>query len=79
MEDEVSAEELFLLFDVNGSGDVTIGEFKTSLDAFNMAFTVDEIGELVMELDEDGNGMIGEEEFSDLLQKFYPNEIKERE
>jgi Ca2+-binding EF-hand superfamily protein len=64
-----TAKYMFALFDTDKSGEITIGEFKSLLDAFNVGFTVDEIGELVNELDEQNNGTIGEEEFVELLEK----------
>jgi Ca2+-binding EF-hand superfamily protein len=64
-----TAKYMFALFDTDKSGEITIGEFKSLLDAFNVGFTVDEIGDLVNELDEQNNGTIGEEEFVELLEK----------
>jgi Ca2+-binding EF-hand superfamily protein len=64
-----TAKYMFALFDTDKSGEITIGEFKSVLDAFNVGFTVDEIGDLVNELDEQDNGTIGEEEFVELLKK----------
>ena len=63
------AHEMFHQFDQDGSGEITMGEFKSLLDAFNVGFTVDEIGDLVNELDEQDNGTIGEHEFLELLEK----------
>lgn len=81
--DSVSLEErahaLFHLFDKNGNGKISVGEFKVMLDAFALGFTVDEVGELVHELDEDGNLMIGEKEFHELLEKYHPKELEEEE
>ena len=71
---EEQAHALFHMFDKNGNGKISVGEFKSILDAFAIGFTVDEIGELVRELDEDGNTMIGEHEFLELLEKYQPNE-----
>jgi Ca2+-binding EF-hand superfamily protein len=42
---------------------------KDIIDNFRVGFTVDEIGYLVNELDEDRSGTISEEEFLDLLKK----------
>lgn len=64
-----TAKYMFALFDTDKSGEITIGEFKSVLDAFNVGFTVDEIGDLVNELDEQNDGTIGEEEFVKLLEK----------
>jgi len=66
------AHFLFELFDKDRSGIITIGEFKEQIDAMSIAFSVDEIGELVQELDEDGDGMVSHEEFLYLLKKYYP-------
>ena len=60
---------MFELFDRDGSGTITIGEFKSVLDSFNVGFTVDEIGDLVNELDEQDNGTLSEEEFEEFLEK----------
>ncbi|CAB9508822.1 Troponin C, isoform 1 [Seminavis robusta] len=63
------AETMFRQIDADGSGEISMSEFKQVLDSFNVGFTVDEIGELINELDEDDNGTIGEEEFVKLLEK----------
>merc|ERR1719232_1344005 len=52
------AKFLFSMFDKDDSGYITIGEFKEEVDALNVGFTVDEIGDIVNEIDEDGNGLI---------------------
>ena len=44
---EGSAKDMFELFDIDKSGDITLGEFKEVIDNFNVGFTVDEIGCLV--------------------------------
>ena len=49
---------------------MNLQRLKGTLDAFNYGFTVDEIGELIQELDEDGQGSVGEEEFCHLLHKY---------
>jgi Ca2+-binding EF-hand superfamily protein len=63
------AHDMFELFDVDHSHDISLGELKDIIDNFRVGFTVDEIGYLVNELDEDRSGTIGEEEFLDLLKK----------
>jgi Ca2+-binding EF-hand superfamily protein len=63
------AREMFQQFDQDNSGEITLGEFKEVLEAFNVGFTVDEIGDLVNELDEEDDGTIGEHEFFKLLEK----------
>lgn len=73
-EDDLTNKEralyLFKIFDQDDSGEITLTEFKTTLDAFNLGFTVDEIGDIVRELDEDGDGVIGLHEFEQLLEKY---------
>lgn len=64
-----TAKYMFELFDTDKSGEITLGEFKSLLDAFNVGFTVDEIGDLVNELDAQNTGTIGEEQFVKLLEK----------
>lgn len=80
-EEDISPHErakyLFSLFDTTGSGELTIGEFKRKLDALNVGFTVDDVGALVNELDEDNSGSIGLHEFEDLLNKYYPKELQQ--
>jgi len=71
------AHRLFAIFDKNKSGKISIGEFKAILDKFSIGFTVDEVGEIVRELDEDGNIMIGLEEFEKLLEKYTPEELQD--
>ena len=64
------ARDMFDMFDDSKDGQITIGEFKASLDAFNYGFTVDEVGALVRELDEDESGTITMHEFEHLLHKY---------
>ncbi len=63
------AKSMFSMFDKDGSGSITIAEFKEALDAFNVGLSVDDVGELVKELDEDRNGFIDEHEFGHLLKR----------
>ena len=63
------ANFMFEMFDQDGSGEITIGEVKQVLDAFQVGFTVDEVGDLVNELDEGDNGSVGKHEFHELLVK----------
>ena len=76
--EEDRAEYLFKLFDTKDTGEITIGEFKGKLDALNVGFTIDEVGAIVKELDEDDNGTIGLEEFRGLLNRYYPKELKHK-
>jgi len=73
------AKDLFHIFDQNDSGEITIGEFKSKLDALQMGLTVDEIGAIVNELDRDRNGAVSLEEFEHLLHKYYPEELSSRQ
>lgn len=72
------AEDLFDMFDENKSGEITLGEFKTKLDALNMGFTTDEIGAILHVLDHDRSGSVSLEEVVELLHKFYPEELGRR-
>lgn len=72
---EEQAHHLFKMFDEDGSGMITISELKDTLDAFNLGFTLEEVGDLVHELDEDGDNAIGLEEFEELIEKYAPKEI----
>jgi len=71
------AKDLFEMFDDDHSGELTIGELKSKIDALGMGFTVDEIGAIVNELDKDRSGTVSEEEFLQLLEKYYPKELSE--
>lgn len=61
--------QIFEQFDRDGSGEITLSEFKSILESFNVGFSIDELGKLVNEIDEDNTGSIGEHEFVGLLQK----------
>ena len=63
------AHDIFGDFDSDHSGEITLTEFKDILEAFDVEFTLDEIGLLVNELDEHDNGTISEHEFFELLEK----------
>lgn len=67
---------LFRLFDPNETGEITIGEFKRKLDALNVGFTIDEVGAIVNELDDDNSGTIGLHEFCKLLDRYHPEELR---
>lgn len=81
--DEMSLEErakdLFEMFDDDKSGELSIGELKSKIDALDMGFTVDEIGAIVNELDKDRSGTVSDEEFHALLKKYYPKELNFKE
>lgn len=61
------AANMFAQLDVDGSGEISLSEFKHIIDALEVGFTVDEVGALVNELDEKDNGTISEHEFVHLL------------
>uniref|UniRef100_A0A7S0BYC4 EF-hand domain-containing protein n=1 Tax=Proboscia inermis TaxID=420281 RepID=A0A7S0BYC4_9STRA len=65
------AEFLFKMFDEDDSGHITFGEFKTTIDKLDVGFTVDDIGSLVYELDENGDGQISEHEFVELIERYH--------
>jgi len=69
------AKFLFDIFDTDKSGFITVNEFKHQIDAMNIGFSVQDVGELVGEMDEDGDGQIGLEEFETLLERYYPKEL----
>ena len=66
------AKFLFEMFDEDDSGHISFSEFKSSLDKFDIGFTVDDIGSLMYELDDNGDGLISEEEFVALITKYSP-------
>lgn len=61
------AKDMFAKLDRDGSGEITLSEFKGIIDALDVGFTVDDIGALVNELDEKDNGTISEHELVHLL------------
>jgi Ca2+-binding EF-hand superfamily protein len=67
---EEMAHGLFDMLDHDGSGEITSGEFKSTLDSFNLNFTLEEVGDIVRELDKNSDGMIGIEEFEEMLERF---------
>lgn len=67
---EERAHDLFQMFDTSGDGEITIGEMKSALDAFDFGFSVDEVGRLIQELDHNVDGSIGEEEFLHMLHAY---------
>merc|ERR1711871_685118 len=69
------AAQLFAMFDDDGSGSITVGEFKDALDKLGSDLSVDEIADLVKELDEDNSGTIEEHEFAELLEKHSGSEL----
>jgi len=70
------AHKMFDAFDENKNGEITIGEFKDRLDTLSIcAFTLDEIGAMLHELDRDHNGSISFEEFKTFLIHNMPDEM----
>ena len=67
------ARELFETFDLNKSGEITIGQFKRKLDSLNFGFGIDEIGAIANELDRDRSGAISLTELERLVEKHHPN------
>jgi len=60
-------EDLFALIDTDGSGEITLSEFKDVLLSFNVGFSIDEIGDMANEIDGQDNGTIHEHEFVKFL------------
>lgn len=61
-------KNIFRQFDRDGSGTITLSEFKAIIESFNVGLSIDELGSLVNEIDEDNTGCIGEHEFVALLE-----------
>ena len=70
------SRDLFSLFDKDGSGNLSLGlnEFVKTLEAFNLGFSIEDIGEILHELDQDGNGSVSLAEFEDMVVKYFPEE-----
>mmetsp|Transcript_6699 Transcript_6699/g.9800 ORF Transcript_6699/g.9800 Transcript_6699/m.9800 type:complete len:526 (-) Transcript_6699:82-1659(-) len=64
------AKFLFGLFDSNNGGSITIGELMDKLEALNISFTIDELGAIVNELDEDNSGNISLHEFTEMFERY---------
>jgi Ca2+-binding EF-hand superfamily protein len=64
------AKKLFRLFDSDSNGEISIGDFKSKVDALHLDFTVDDIGAIVNELDRDRTGSVNVEEFEKLFEKY---------
>ena len=71
------ADYLFGMFDRDDSGDITVLEFKQSLDALAFGISHDESDELLEELDQDGNGVLCANEFEEMVEHFWPLEFKD--
>lgn len=68
------SRSLFAMFDTSHDGEITIGEMKSALEALNFGFTVDEVGSLIHEVDENGDGTVGLHDFRRMLDS-YKNQI----
>jgi calcium-dependent protein kinase len=75
MSEDDLAKFMFQVFDMDNSGEISVGEFKKRLESRNTRFTVDEVAGLVDELDENSSGKVSLEEFKHLLHKYYPREL----
>ena len=77
-DDSVSPKEqarrLFDIFDADGSGEITASEFKETLEAFKLGFTLEDMGDILREIDHDGSGTISVVEFEELVIKYFPKE-----
>ncbi|EDO33580.1 predicted protein [Nematostella vectensis] len=69
-EEEIAEyKEAFSLFDKDGDGTVTTAELGTVMRNLGQNPTDEEIREMIKEVDEDGSGSIGFEEFLQLMSK----------
>ena len=68
-EHKETARKLFKLFDTDGSGSITAGEFKEGMDRFNSGLNEDEIFALVKDIDEEGTGEIDLEHFEKFIEE----------
>eukprot|EP00977_Amphora_coffeiformis_P006109 scaffold1323_cov160-Amphora_coffeaeformis.AAC.14 len=69
------AEDLFEMLDADGSGEVTLGEFKDNLETLDMGFTLDDIGSILNQVDRDRSGSVSLEEFELFVEKYFPREL----
>ena len=60
-------KEAFDLFDSNGGGTIDAEELKATLDSVGIEIEQEDIEDVMMKLDEDGNGEIDFEEFLNLM------------
>jgi Ca2+-binding EF-hand superfamily protein len=61
------AQELFTVFDKDGSGSIDISELIQCLQGLSHGLTFDEIVQLAKELDENGDGEISMKEFEAII------------
>ena len=57
------------MFDTDGSGIIGASELTETLGKFGQTLDADEVGKMVTEFDEDGDGCVNHEEFVDLMKK----------
>ena len=67
----------FDLFDDDDSGDITVLEFKQQLGTLKLGITHAEANEMIEELDQDGNGVLSEDEFEEMIKNYWPLESEE--
>jgi Ca2+-binding EF-hand superfamily protein len=63
------AKEIFEMFDTDGSGEITVEEFKRGLEQFHSGLTHGEIMEIAQDLDESGDGNISLDEFEKAIEQ----------
>jgi len=61
------AIDIFAQIDTDKSGEITMSELKHTISQLHAGFSLDEIGALVAELDETGDGAVTEHEFMHLI------------
>ena len=69
-----AAENIFKMFDDDGSGSITYEEFKEGLVKFHIELSDEDLQILVRELDSDQSGSIELEEFTELLTRHQGSE-----
>lgn len=70
---EEVVDGLFSMIDIDGDGFLTHAEFKTALQSHAKDLTDSDISALINECDEDQDGQIDKEEFSNLLKMYSRN------
>jgi Ca2+-binding EF-hand superfamily protein len=63
------AKEIFSMFDDDGSGEISVDEFKQALKAMNAGLSDSEIIEIANDLDESNDGNISLEEFEKAIEQ----------
>jgi Ca2+-binding EF-hand superfamily protein len=72
------AKDLFSIFDVDCSGEISPNEFVSALEAFNLGFSVEDMSAILQEVDEDGDGSITfHDEFERVIKEYAPAEFFE--